>query len=150
MFSCFTPDLLHQLHKGVFKSHVLKWCTDLAGEKEIDQRFKCMPRHPKLRHFSKGISHLSQWSGTEAKEVEKVFVGLVQGAIPEEAVEATRALLDFIYVSQYQSFTGATLDLLRGHLDEFHESKSIFVERKIREHFNFPKLHMLSHYAELI
>ena len=36
IFACITPDILHQLYKGIFKDHLLKWCTSLVSEAEID------------------------------------------------------------------------------------------------------------------
>ena len=32
----FAPDLLHQIHKGVFKAHLFNWIVNIVGQKEID------------------------------------------------------------------------------------------------------------------
>ncbi|KAJ6619322.1 hypothetical protein B0H10DRAFT_1946806 [Mycena sp. CBHHK59/15] len=100
-----------------------------------------MPNHPGLRHFKNGISSVSQWTGTEHKKMEKVFLGLVATGAHHELVKAVRAVMDFACLVSLQYHTLIT----------FHAHKKIFIalgERK--EHVNIPKIHSLEHYEPSI
>lgn len=150
IFTCISPDILHQIHKGVIKDHLLKWIVEIVGKDELDARFAVLPQAYGLRHFPRGISQISQWTGAEAKEIEKVLLGLLVGQTDNRVLSAARGLLDFVYYTQFEVHTDVTLAHMHTALSAFHQHKDAFVTLGIREHFNIPKLHSLIHYLEAI
>ena len=145
-----TPDVLHQLYQGVLK-HLMSWCNTMMTTQELDRRLSLLPPAHGVRHFKNGISVLSQVSGQERKDMAKVLLGCLIGAgIPAKALQAAKAILDFIYLAQYSSHDDTTLGYMEAALEAFHDSRDVFIQTGAREDFNIPKLHCLLHYIESI
>lgn len=154
--SCITPDILHQLHKGVFKSYVAEWTEELLGEAILDGQFMAMPQAKNLRHFKSGITSVQQWTGRETKEMAKQYLPIVASdpAVPNEFVKMVRPLFDFLYLAERAELAEGKLDKMDEALRTFHSHKKVLVELELMDDltkFNYiPKFHMLGHYTHSI
>lgn len=155
IFLSITPDILHQMLQGMVK-HLIRWLVSVFGAAVIDARCKAIPPNHKIMIFTKGIATLSRVSGHEHKKMCSVLLGLIVdlpipgGQNSSRVVKAVRALLDFLFLAQFECHTSHTIGRLQDSLSTFHDNKEVFADLGVREHFNLPKLHSLIHYASSI
>ncbi|KAG8768820.1 hypothetical protein FRC12_005337 [Ceratobasidium sp. 428] len=149
-----TPDLLHQIHQGVFGEHLDNWLTNLIGEERFDAWLMGLPRVSGMRHFTNGKSRISQWTGNESKALAQVFMSVVAGCKEEEAVSAAQHIVNFMYRAHLSQMSDDDLEQLDKDRIGFHDLKDIFIKEgayKSKEGFKrISKLHMLSHYVRSI
>ncbi|KAF8259179.1 hypothetical protein EI94DRAFT_1617172 [Lactarius quietus] len=155
IYCSITPDVLHQLYQGVIK-HLKTWILSICDPAEIDARCRRLPPNHQIRLFMKGISSLSRVTGQEHDQICRFLLGIIIDIrLPDNLsngrlLRSTRALLDFLYIAQYPVHTDTTLKLLTEALSRFHANKGVFSDLGLRDHFNIPKFHFMSHYVELI
>ncbi|KAG1894244.1 uncharacterized protein F5891DRAFT_1130999 [Suillus fuscotomentosus] len=117
---------------------------------ELDARIRVLPPCFEVCHFQNGWTVLSQISGRERKEMVCILLGCLVGKVPRQVILAYRSLLDFIYLAQYPTHDDQTLSYLQDALDMFHKHKGVLIELGVRDHFNIPKIHSLTHYINSI
>lgn len=156
IYLSITPDILHQILQG-FVKHVVTWIKTACDSAEIDARCRRFPPNHNVRLFLKGITPLSRLTGQEHADICRILLGIVIDIrLPNNhssvsLVRAVRALLDFVYLSQYPIHSDESLRSLDDAIQRFHANKHIFVDLGIRADFNIPKIHFCSkHYHQQI
>jgi hypothetical protein len=153
IFMAITPDILHQLHNGVIGEHLIPWLQEIIedlDEDVLDDRFRALSSFPGLRYFRDGISAISQWTGNERREMEKVLISCLIGLVDDRVIRATSGLLELVHLMRLQSHDDDSLQAMQAAIDLFHDNKDIFVELGIREDFNFQKMHAIQHFVDSI
>jgi hypothetical protein len=171
-------DLLHQIYKGVFRD-MIGWVEQLLtrvkeSEKEksknkqnghkqppglvrLDAAFAAVPPFPNLKLFNH-FSHVTQWTGDEERDLIRILVPVLTPLLLESSPHALsyiRALIDFTIIAQYKSHDDQSLRYLELALFRMECYQHAFAEYRPTDvdgqaHFNTPKRHSLTHYADFI
>lgn len=153
----FAPDALHQWHR-FFMDHPVKWARKLLGDAELDRRISVLQKRVGFRHFKNGFTRFRQHTGCEQRDIERVFVAILQGhrKITPGVMVAFRSIMDFIYIAQHNCQSTASLTSLKSALRKFHNNKASLSNAGVRDGvrtkglFNIPKLELMHHVARII
>jgi hypothetical protein len=155
IFLSVTPNILHQMLQGMVK-HLIFWLTSVFRLAVMNAWCQAMPPNHKTMLFTKGIVKFSQLSGQEHKRMCCILLELIldlpafNGWDPSRIVRTVHALMDFLFIAQYQCQMSNTIQQMEDCLSVFHENKNVFPDLGVQKHFNLPKLHSLSHYVSFI
>ncbi len=113
------------------------------------------PHQIGYHNFHAGISHLSQWTCCDNRDLEQHILPVILGApgtVPQ-VIKAVCSLLDFTYIAQLLMHNELMLLKLKESLNNFHAVKHIFITNGSRQgvngtigDLNIPKLHMFHHW----
>ncbi|KAH0838763.1 hypothetical protein J3R83DRAFT_7138 [Lanmaoa asiatica] len=155
-----SPDILHQLIKGVFKDHLVDWVEKYLivtyGKKradaildDIDRRIASVASFAGLRRFPQG-RHFKQWTGDDSKALMKVYLAAIEGHVPRDILRTFRTFLEFCYLVRKDIITTSDLAQLQDNLSQFHRYRAVFMNTGATKSFSLPRQHSLIHYFKLI
>lgn len=151
-------DPLHAYHKFL-KDHPIQWLINVVGEAEVDARISRIPLRKGFRHFTNGVTSLSQWTCKETRDLERELVAAMADApgANAETIRALRAVLDYIHLAEMRCHTDATLAHLTSAIADWNKFKHAFIrnggrrgENGVINHFQIPKDHVPLHAVDQI
>ncbi|KIM67665.1 hypothetical protein SCLCIDRAFT_20711 [Scleroderma citrinum Foug A] len=160
IYELIAPDLLHQIIKGTFKDHLVKWVEKYLHQEhgdapaseildDIDRQIAIVLPFPGLQHFPQG-RHFKQWTGDDSKALMKVYLPAIEGHLPQEVISTFRAFLEFCYTVRRNVLTVKDLDYLDEVLMRFHRHREFFKTTGMVTMFSLPRQHSMKHYKQLI
>ena len=148
-----TGEILHTCHKFFF-DHILAWCKVLIRAHALDTRFKNLHQRVAVCHFSSGVSHVTQMTGRDHRNIERTIVPVLAGIAPDHFITPIHAMVEFIYQAQNLVHTDLSVASMTQSLRDFHAGKQAILELKARtsksgpmDHFNIPKLEFMQSFA---
>ncbi|KAF7969079.1 hypothetical protein HWV62_28378 [Athelia sp. TMB] len=141
-----TPDILHAWHKFFF-DHVVSWAINMVTGPELDRRMACLQPLVGVRHWPNGVSTLKQLTGKEHRDLEKLLVPCIAGAVPSNVLASVRSIDEFFFQGQGVLIYDEQVHAIAQALHEFHHYKVAIIKAGGRIgktgpilHFNIPKL----------
>ncbi|KAG9007393.1 hypothetical protein FRB90_009404 [Tulasnella sp. 427] len=157
-------DLLHWYHKA-FRDYIVLWNQNIIDVKnepsEIDLRLRLQIPQPGFRHFTYGISNISQWTQGDTRDLEKDFLAALAGAprATGPLLTANRAYLDYLYLACYPYHTEKTLKEADQRVKDFEDARDVYawlggrVSKEtgaVIKGFQIPKLHIPRHLSDYV
>ena len=131
-------DLLYTMQLGMM-GYILKWLQHFLEEHSRFDQFNniwlAVPPYLDMAAPSKPYAKISQWSGKEYKTMSRYLLPVLRNALRggtpserrkfDDAIECTRALLEFYMFCQYDSHDPDILQLMEDALRRFHRFQRI-------------------------
>lgn len=102
--------------------------TSCTGTTSHSERLRLQIPRPGFRHFTYGISSISQWTQGDTRDLEKEFLAAVAGAPCANGplLTANRAYLDYVYLATYPCHTDNTLADAERQVKDFEAARDVY------------------------
>jgi hypothetical protein len=97
------------------------------GGDELNQCMATLQPVVGVWHWKNGISKLKQCTGQEHRDLQKVIVAMIAGAVPDTVLCAIHTLVEFIFLAQGLLLYDEHLFALGEALHEFYTYKNSII-----------------------